>query len=130
MSEISLAAIFCVLMLDGKTEVSHAYTVGYDLHRIRVDCETDTQVIEVGLDKRSSNDSVHQATFAAQLTGKVPMVLMIDTDGREDLYEYQVRTVAQALGIVYRVVDRDFLIRWQMTEYLRNYRPELVKPKS
>ncbi|TDE37991.1 hypothetical protein [Antarcticimicrobium sediminis] len=130
MSELALAAIYCTLMLHGATEVSHGYSVGYDLHRIRVDCETSTQVIEVGLDKRSSIDSVHQAAFAALLTGKAPMVLMIDTDGREDQYEFQVRTVAQSLNIAYQVIDRDYLIRWQMTEYLRNYRAEVIQPKS
>lgn len=130
MAELALTAILCTLMLNGTTEVPHAYSVGYDLHRIRVDCETDTQVIEVGLDKRGSVDSVHQAVFAAVLTGKSPMVMMIDTDGREDQYEFQVRTVAKSLGVTYRVMDRDYLIRRQMTEYLRNYRPVLVRPKT
>ena len=101
-----------------------------NLHKVRVDCETDTHVIEVGLDKRSSMDSVHQAIFAASLTGKSPMVLMIDTDGREDRYEFQVRTVAQASGVDYRVYDEDFLIRWQMTRYLRNYRAAPEPPGS
>ncbi|GAA6199530.1 hypothetical protein [Aquicoccus sp. SU-CL01552] len=130
MHELALAAIFCTLMIRGTPEVSHPYSVGYDLHRIRVDCETETQVIEVGLDKRSSIDSVHQTVFAATLTGKSPMVLIIDTDGREDRYEFQIRTVAQTLGVAYKVLDRDYLIRWQMTEYLRNYHPVEIHPKS
>jgi predicted RecB family endonuclease len=121
MTETFLASILCVLLLDGKTEEPHGYSVGYGLHKIRVDCETDTHVIEVGLDKRSSTDSVHQAVFAAHLTGKTPMVIMIDRDGRMDQYEFQVRTVAEALGVEYRVYDEAFLIRWQMTDYLRNY---------
>lgn len=121
MNELILAAIFCIQMLGGETEVPHAYTVGYDLHRIRVDCETETAVIEVGLDKRRSLDSIHQALFAATLTGKRPEVMIIDTDGREDQFEYQIRTVAAATGVDYRVLDKDFLIRWRMTDYLRNY---------
>ncbi|MCO6384951.1 MAG: hypothetical protein JXQ91_11120 [Vannielia sp.] len=121
MNELAFAAIYCALVAGGETEVSHAYNVGYDLNYIRVDCETDDTVIELGLDKRSSIDSLHQAVFAASLTGKQPMVVMIDTDRREDRYEFQVRTVAQRLGVDYRVIDANWLIRWQMTQYLRNY---------
>lgn len=128
MTETFLAPILCSLILGGTSEEPHAYSVGYNLHSIRVDCETDTHVIEVGLDKRSSLDSVHQAVFAAQLTGKAPMVVVIDTDGREDQYELQVRMVAGALGIPYAVYDEAFLIRWQMTSYLRNLPPVVPVP--
>ncbi|WP_124111023.1 hypothetical protein [Palleronia sp. THAF1] len=121
-SELDLAAILCSLVLGGTPEVSHPYSVGYDLHRIRVDCETDTHVIEVGLDKRSSLDSVQQALFAASLTGKKPMVVMIDTDAREGPFELRVRTAAQMVEIERRTYDADFLIRWQMTSWLREIR--------
>ena len=127
MSELHLAGVLCSLLLGGEVEVNHPYSVGYDLHRIRVDCETDTHVIEVGLDKRSALDSVQQALFAANLTGKRPMVIMVDRDGREDQYELRVRTVAEMTGVEYRVYDRDYLIRWQMTEYFRNLPP--VRPR-
>ncbi|MCI2397852.1 hypothetical protein [Aliiroseovarius subalbicans] len=120
MYEGNFTAILCSLLLGGETEVRHPYNVGYDLHFIRVDCENDSHVLEVGLDKRSSLDSVQQALFAASRTGKAPMVVMIDTDGREDQYEYRVRTAAKMAGVEYRVYDKDFLIRWQMTDYLRN----------
>lgn len=123
MSELHLAGILCSLLLGGEAEVSHPYSVGYDLHRIRVDCETATHVIEVGLDKRSALDSVQQAMFAASITGKTPMVIMVDRDGREDQYELRVRTVAEMSGVEYRVYDEDFLLRWQMTEYFRNLPP-------
>lgn len=121
MNELFLAAIYCALIAGGEAETRYGYSVGYDLNFIRVDCETADEVIELGLDKRSSIDSVHQALFAAELSGKAPRVVMIDTDGREDRYEYQVRRVAKAAGVAYEVVDKDFLIRWQMTSYLRNY---------
>ncbi|MDF1873505.1 hypothetical protein [Vannielia sp.] len=121
MNELFLAAIYCALIAGGEAETRQPYSVGYNLHYIRVDCETPTHVIELGLDKRSATDSVHQALFAAQLTGKAPKVVMIDTDGREDQYEYQVRSVAAAAGVDYEVFDKDYLIRWQMTSYLRNY---------
>ena len=123
MGELALAAIYCVLMLGGEPEQSHAYSVGYDLHRIRVDCETDEAVIEVGLDKRSSLDSVQQALFAAHLTGKRPGILIIDTDGRVGPYETRIRAAAQLAGVAYDTIERDRLIRWQMTSWLRSRAP-------
>jgi len=130
MSELLLAPVICALLLGGTSEVTHGYSVGYDIHRIRVDCETPTHVIEIGLDKRSSIDSVHQAVFAASLTGLSPMVVIIDTDGRESAYEYQIRTVSRLLGIEYRTYDRDFLVRQQMGAYLRSYRTPQSAPDS
>lgn len=120
-NELALAAIFCSLIADGQAETRHGYSAGYDLHMIRVDCETPDEVIEVGLDRRSALDSVQQALFAAHLTGKRPVVLMIDTDGRTGPYETRIKAAADMAGVAYRVMDRDFLIRWQMTSWLRNY---------
>ena len=37
---------------------------------------------KVGLDRRSSLDSVQQALFYASLTGKMPAVVIYDTDGK------------------------------------------------
>jgi hypothetical protein len=118
--ESELAGILCAMILGGETEVSHAYSVGYDLHRIRVDCETADRVVEVGLDKRSSLDSVQQALFAASLTGKTPVVALIDTDGREGPYELRIRTAAKMAGVEYRSYSRHALIRMQMTWWLRS----------
>lgn len=125
MFETYFTSILCALLLGGETEVAHPYNVGYDMHHIRVDCENSSHVLEVGLDKRSSLDSVQQALFAAALTGKDPMVVMIDTDGHEGQFELRIRTVAAMAGVEYRVYQKDFLIRWQMTDYLRHM-PELV----
>ena len=127
MSELHLAGILCSMFLGGEAEVSHAYSVGYDLHRIRVDCETATHVVEVGLDRRSSLDSVQQAMFAASVTGKAPVVVMVDTDGREGQYELRVRTVAEMAGVTYRVVDEDFLLSWQVPGSFRDLPP--VRPR-
>ena len=121
MFETYFTSILCALILGGETEVAHQYSVGYEMHHVRVDCEIASHVLEVGLDKRSSLDSVQQALFAAGLTGKSPMVVIIDTDGREGQYELRIRRAAKMAGVEYRVYQKDFLIRWQMTEYLRNY---------
>ena len=123
MGEVELAAILCSLFLGGDAEVRHPFSAGYDLSRIEIDCETDTHVIEVGLDKRSSLDSVQQALFAASLTGKEPMVYIIDTDGRVGKYEYRIRTAAQMVGIEYRTDTEDWIYRQQMTHWLRHYDP-------
>ena len=45
------------------------------------DIETASEVIEGGLDKRSSLDSIQQAIFASTLTGKKPAVAIYDSDG-------------------------------------------------
>ena len=118
--ETDLTAILCALILGGEAEVRHEYVAVDKAHHIRVDCETDTHVIEVGLDdRRSAQDSLHQALFAAELTGKLPMVVIIDTNGREEAMQYQVRTVARALGVSYLTWTEDYLIRWQMTAPFR-----------
>ncbi|MEO1796085.1 MAG: hypothetical protein AAFR53_03600 [Pseudomonadota bacterium] len=123
MGETELAAILCSLVLGGETEAVHAFPVGYGVNRIRVDCETPTHVVEVGLDKRTSLDSVQQALFAAHLTGKTPVIYIIDTDGRVGKYETRIRTAAAMAGVAYKSETRDFLIRWQMTSWLRAFPP-------
>lgn len=115
MFESHFIAIMCGLVFGGEPEVTHGYSVGYDIHRIRVDCETDTHVIEAGRDTRSSLDSVQQALFAAHLTGKAPMVVLIDTDGREGAFEFRVRTVAETLGVEYRVFTQDALVHMMLS---------------
>jgi hypothetical protein len=47
------------------------------------------------------------------------MVILIDTDGIESQYEYQVETVTRAHGVAYRVIDAHFLTRWEMTAPFR-----------
>ncbi len=122
-TEIELAAILCGLILGGEVESRHDFTAAGRAHHIRVDCETATHVVEVGFDAtRSSLDSLHQALYAAELTGKLPMVVIIDTNGVEENVELQVRTVAAAAGVSYLTVDKDFLIRWQMTAPFRERR--------
>ena len=119
--ETELAAILCSLVLGGEVEVRHSYDAAGRDHYVRVDCETETHVIEVGLDDtRGAFDSVHQAIFAAHLTGKQPMVVILDTNGREEAQEYQVETVARSLGVEYRTMTETQLVRMQMTWPFRN----------
>ena len=83
----------------GQTEVRHRYPSPTGSHYIRVDCETATTVYEAGLDQRSSLDSLQQAVFAAQLTGKTPVVVIYDTDGQVGPYEYQIRVACEQAGV-------------------------------
>jgi hypothetical protein len=85
--------------LNGRTEINHRYTFDGGQAEIRVDIETKKHVIEGGLDKRSSLDSVQQALFASTVTGKQPVVVIYDTDGREGRYEYRIKTAAEKAGI-------------------------------
>lgn len=92
------------LYLNGKTEVSIGYEfTGSDgkiiSAHIRVDIENDEYIIEGGMDKRSSLDSIQQAVFASVLTGKRAAVAVYDTDGFWGKFEHRIWTAARELGI-------------------------------
>lgn len=126
MTEADLIPILCSLMLSGTPETRVDYVIADGAHHIRIDCLTDSHAVEIGLDgRRSSLDSVQQAIFAAALTGRAPMVVLVDTDGAEDAVEYRVETAARAAGVAYRVVDVDFLARLRMTAHFRAMRAQL-----
>ena len=127
-NEVELAAILCSLIMGGEPEVRHDYVAAGRDHHVRVDCETSSHVIEVGFDaKRSSLDSLHQVLFAADLTGKEPMIVVIDTNGVEEAVEYQIETVARIAGVSFLTVDEAFLVRWQMTWPFRQERAILFR---
>ena len=73
----------------------------YEKGRIEVDCIGRKKVYEGSLDKRFNLDSVQQATFAAQATGKKGVVVIYDTDGEEGPYEYRIKMAAKLHGIEY-----------------------------
>ena len=83
----------------GRTEVRHTYTYPGGTGYVMVDCETATHVYEGGLDKRSSLDSIQQALFLANLTGKQPAVVIYDTDGNMGRFEYRIKTAAGLAGL-------------------------------
>jgi hypothetical protein len=121
MGEVELAAILCAF-LGGSQAETRQYFDTYEMKRhIRVDCETDRHVIEVALDGTSSaRDSVHQALFAAHLTGKTPAVVMIDRDGYVGRFEFEMRPVTQAAGVTYIRCAQDVILRWAATSGLRD----------
>ena len=95
-TEAIATAAFCA-SIGGVEEVRLNYPLGY----VKADCVTETQVIEAGLDKRSSLDSVQQAVFFATLTGKEPVVVIYDTDGKVGKYEYRIKSACDWLGVKY-----------------------------
>ena len=101
-TEAIATAMYC-MSLGGMEEVRHYYPHSY----IKVDCETTTEVIEAGLDKRDSLDSLQQAIFFSVLTGKKPVVVIYDTDGKEGKYEYRIRKACERVGVEYRSVRVD-----------------------
>ena len=88
--------------LNARAETKYNYRWANGNSFVRVDVETDEFVIEGGLDKRSSLDSVQQALFAASLTGKKPAIVIYDTDGVEGRYEFRVERAAKNAGVMFR----------------------------
>lgn len=116
--EATYISLLCALIGGAEPETPQFFEVfGYERPRyIRVDCETPTHVIEIGLDERvSARDSVHQAVLAAAFTDKLPMVVMVDTDGSEGRYELEMRIVTGYLGVAYSACSARFLERWAAT---------------
>ena len=85
---------------------------------VRVDIITDDNVIEGGLDKRSSLDSIQQAVFASTLTNLNPAVAVYDTDGVWGKYEYRIWSAAKKLGLKF-IWYKDFEII-DVQKYLSN----------
>jgi len=97
---------FLASQLGGQAEVVIKYDFegpsGEKLYgSIRVDIVTEDKVVEGGLDKRRSLDSLQQAIFASTLTNKHPAVAIYDTDGAWDNIEYRVLTAAKHLCVAF-----------------------------
>ena len=119
MNETMLIPLLCGLLGGAEDERKHSFVNNGTEVSVVIDCETRTHVIEIGRDVRSSRDSIHQAELAAWLTDKTPMVILIDTDGREGRYEQEMRFVAERLGVAYGVCSEPFLVRWAATAPFR-----------
>ena len=96
--EAAYNARFCAAV-GGQTEVRHGYSYPGGQSYVLVDCETADTVYEGGLDKRSSLDSVQQALFASAVTGKEPVVVVYDTDGKDGRFEHRIRVACERAGV-------------------------------
>lgn len=120
MGEVQLAALLCAFLAGSEQETRHYFDVHGQKRHVRVDCETERHVFEIGLDgTESSRDSVHQALFFAHLTGKVPAVILIDRDGYEGRFEYEMRKVTAAAGVAYARCTKDVILRWASSAPMR-----------
>lgn len=88
--------------IGGVRETRHYYNYrGTQRGYVIVDCETDAHVIEGGLDKRSSLDSLQQAVFFSILTGKAPVVVIYDTDEQIGKYEHRIAAACAEAGVLF-----------------------------
>lgn len=124
MGEVQIAALLCAFLFGGETETRQYFDVNGMKRYVRVDCETPSHVIEIGLDgTASARDSLHQALFFSDLTGKRPMVILIDQDGYEGRFEYEMRRVTAMTGVAYATCSKDLIVRWAATAGLRGAVP-------
>lgn len=120
MGEVELAALICAFLAGSADEQRQYFDINGMRRHVRVDCETDTHVIEIALDaKPSARDSLHQALFYAHLTGKQPLVIIIDRDGYEGRFEYELRQTTAMTGMAYASCSEDFVVKWATTRGLR-----------
>lgn len=104
MNEAYYIALLCGALFGGQPETVHEFTYPGGAASIRTDCENGNRVIEFGLDKRSSLDSIQQALFAAEITGKEAVVALIDTDGTMGRYEWRIARAANVAGVPIRII--------------------------
>lgn len=120
MGEVELSMLLCAFLAGSADEQRQHFDVGGMRRHVRVDCETDSHVIEVGLDAKSSaRDSLHQALFAAHLTGKTPLVVIVDRDGYEGRFEHELRRTTEMAGVAYARCAEGFIQRWAATQAMR-----------
>jgi len=106
-AETDYNALFCD-EVGGEQETRHNYTYGEgQTGYVVVDCETDVVVWECGLDKRSSLDSVQQALFFSAITGKLPAVVIYDTDNEIGPIEHQIEVAAELAGVHFEIYQWD-----------------------
>ncbi|MBQ4825191.1 MULTISPECIES: hypothetical protein [unclassified Leisingera] len=104
MNEAYFISLLCGALFGGQPETVHKFTYPGGAASIRTDCENSNRVIEFGLDKRSSLDSIQQALFAAEITGKEPVVVLIDTDSRMGRFEWRIARAANIADVPIRIV--------------------------
>lgn len=104
MSEAEYNKIFCA-EVGGKTEITLKYPKDEEQGRypkgsVRVDCETSDSVYEGGLDNQDGSlNNLQQAVFYSVLTGKEPVVVIYDTNGKWDKIEYKIMKASKKVGV-------------------------------
>ncbi|MDE4273965.1 hypothetical protein PXK58_06540 [Phaeobacter gallaeciensis] len=109
MSEALYISLLCGALMGGEPEQVYQFDYPEGGASIRVDCENSNRVVEFGLDKRSSLDSLQQALFAAEITGKEAVVVLIDTDGVMGRFEWRIARAANIAGVPIRIIAADLV---------------------
>lgn len=104
MNEALFIIALCGPLFGGTSENVHDFTYPDGVASIRTDCENSKRVVEFGLDRRSSLDSIQQALFAAEITGKEAVVVLIDTDGRMGRFEWRIARAANIADVPIRIL--------------------------
>lgn len=104
MNEAFFISVLCGALFGGSAETVHEFSYPGGAASIRTDCENSRRVVEFGLDRRSSLDSIQQALFAAEITGKEAVAVLIDTDGRFGRYEWRIARAANIAGVPIRII--------------------------
>lgn len=90
---------FCA-EIGGQREVKHFYTTDNGLQGfVLVDCKTEDEVYEGGLNKRSSLDSIQQALFFAAITGKKPAIVLHKSKQLNDKYKFRIQKAAEKIKL-------------------------------
>jgi len=108
-TEAELNRAFCD-SVGGQTEVRLHYSYGEgQTGYVVVDCLTDRAVYEMGLDKRSSLDSLQQVLFFSYLTGKAPKIVIFNLDNRVGPYEHQILQAGKKAGVFVKIIQPSML---------------------
>jgi hypothetical protein len=91
LNEAFYIALLCVSYFGGEKEQRYDYGGSYNI----IDCETEDEVIEFGLDTISSRDSIIQAVVAGEVLKKQPIVFIVDQDNRLGKHEQEIYLVCK-----------------------------------
>lgn len=86
---------------------------------ILVDVDTEAYVIEGGLDKRSSLDSLQQALFASVVSNKKPAIAIYDTDNFLGKFEFRIFSAAKRARVDVFWVRKEKIIFLNYSEEIK-----------
>ncbi len=93
-------SLLCGTLYGGQPEEAAYFEHDGARSYVRADCVTPTHVIEFGRDTSSGlRDSITQAVFNADIMGRAPLVVIIDSDDHIGSQEHQVTRTGALLGV-------------------------------
>lgn len=93
-------SLLCGTLYGGMPEVVAYFDHDGARSFVRADCVTPNYAIEFGRDTSSGlRDSITQAVFNAEVLGRTPLVVIIDSDDHTGSQEHQVVRAGALLGV-------------------------------